>query len=116
LKKDSHLVTEDAIRPVGKPNSCYLCDAELGTEHKAGCVFRQRTIVIELKTRLLVSEPEHWDKEMIEFHFNESSYCLSNLIEELQALDESEGCICPFSEVIFIREATNADEQGYRQS
>jgi len=106
-------VVKDAIRPIGEPDKCYLCGASLGEQHKQGCVFRERTVIIEFKCNLLVSVPEDWDTEMVEFHFNESSYCRSNLIEKLQLLDERVNCICPFSEVAFIQEATKEDEAEY---
>lgn len=38
--------------------------------------------------------PEEWDNEMIEFHLNESSYCCSNLIREIEKYSEENGCIC----------------------
>jgi len=113
MNRNSYPVTEDAIRPVGEPDKCYLCGVSLGEQHKQGCVFRKRTIIIEFKCELLVSVPEDWDTQMVEFHFNESSYCKSNLIKVLQLLDERISCICPFSEVAFIREATKEDETDY---
>ena len=114
MKTSSHIVTKDATRPaIGYMNECYICGAVLGEEHKQGCVFRKRTIIIEVKINLLVSVPEDWDTEMVEFHFNESSYCSSNLIDELKSLRKRVNCICPFTEITFVREATEEDEEYY---
>jgi len=113
MKRDNFPVTQEAVRPVGEPDKCYLCGVPLEEQHKQGCVFRERTVIIELKCNLLVSVPEDWDAQMVEFHFNESSYCTSNLIGELQLLDKRTGCICPFSEVSFISEASREDEINY---
>lgn len=113
MRCDNFPVTQEAIRPIGEADKCYLCERSLGEEHKTGCVFRERTILVEFKCNLVVSVPEHWDFGMIDFHFNESSYCRSNLLEELQALDERATCLCRFSEVAFIREATEQDEIDY---
>jgi len=111
--RNSYPVTKDAIHPMGEPNMCFYCGAAIGEQHKPNCVMREKTIIIEFKCNLLVSVPEFWDKQLIEFSFNESSYCRSTLIEELQSLDERVNCICPFSEVAFIREATKEDETDY---
>ena len=102
---------------MGKQDECFYCGETLGNEHKRGCVLRERTIIIEFKCSLLVSVPEDWGTEMIEFFFNDSSYCSSNLIDELKKLDKHNNCICPFSEVNYLREANKEDEfeYGYRK-
>ena len=44
-----------------------------------------------------VEVPAHWDKRQIEFHRNDSSWCASNAIEELEALDGENHCICQYT-------------------
>lgn len=46
----------------------------------------------------LVHSDDCWDDDMIEFHLNESSWCYSNLISELEKYDEKNGCICGICE------------------
>ena len=48
--------------------------------------------------------PSDWDDDMIEFHLNESSWCCSNLISELEKYDEKNGCICSICEAKVIEE------------
>ena len=111
---NTHTVKEDATRPtIGYLDECYICHVPVGEEHKQGCVFRERSVIIEVKFNLLVFKPEDWDIDMIEFHYNESSHCKSNFIEELQQLEDRVNCLCPFGEVTFIREATEEDEEDY---
>ena len=38
--------------------------------------------------------PADWDDKQINFHINESSWCLSNIIDLLDDYDEKHGCIC----------------------
>ena len=40
-----------------------------------------------------VSVPADWDKDMVEFHRNESSWCAGSLVDELGDMD-SEPCLC----------------------
>lgn len=42
--------------------------------------------------------PSDWDNDMIEFYLNESSWCCSNLISELEKYDEKNDCICEICE------------------
>ena len=40
-----------------------------------------KTIAIRWTINLPMEFPEDWDKEMVEFHLNDSSWCCSNLIK-----------------------------------
>ena len=54
----------------------------------------RKTHNIEIKIILPMDFPNDWDKEMIDFHLNESSWCCNNLIELLQEYAEKNECIC----------------------
>lgn len=54
--------------------------------------------IIELTIKLPMDFPEDWDDDMIEFHLNESSWCMDNIIDELQKYSEANGCICNICE------------------
>lgn len=50
--------------------------------------------------------PQSWDKDSIESHRNESSYCQSSFVDELRDLDEtSDGCLCGTMHFEFLGEA-----------
>lgn len=54
--------------------------------------------IIEFTIRLPMDYPEDWDDDMIEFHLNESSWCMDNIIDELKKYSETYGCICGICE------------------
>lgn len=106
-------VDDDGVRPAGDPNFCFYCGMPKG-KHKDDCVCRQRTVVVEMTIRYVSEVPADWDVHMIEFHKNESSFCLGNDIEQLhQEKNARYGyCnICQRAEVKFIREATADDHE-----
>lgn len=58
----------------------------------------KQTKTIQWTINLPMDFPSDWDEDMIEFHLNESSWCCSNLINELKKYDEENGCICGICE------------------
>ena len=58
----------------------------------------RQTKTIQWTINLPMDFPSDWDDDMIEFHLNESSWCCSNLISELEKYDEKNGCICGICE------------------
>lgn len=115
IHPETHLVTkENGPRPAGRPDECFYCNAALGAEHRAECVLRRRTIVVETVVRYVVEEPEHWTAEDLHFHRNLSSSCASNVLREIaDAHDAMPDYVCPCGRVrtTFVREATEADER-----
>lgn len=53
---------------------------------------------IQWTINLPMDFPSDWDNDMIEFYLNESSWCCSNLISELEKYDEKNDCICEICE------------------
>lgn len=110
IRKD-WTVEDYGIRPAGPDDRCFYCDRPRGATHKPNCVIRSRTVVVRMQVDLVVAVPEGWDEQMINFHRNESSWCASNVIEELNELVErTGGCLCRFSEFTYLREADDNDE------
>lgn len=110
-KPETFKVTKDnGPRPAGKPNRCFYCHKPLGDEHSLKCVLRQRTVVLDFTIRTVISVPQSWTKEDIEFRYGQSTWCTSNLFE---ALDKYQGCLCSRTSSTFIAEATEQDEQIY---
>ena len=115
MKRSTWLVAEVDVKPNG---ACRYCGEPLGGEHKADCVCRQRTIIADFTFRVIRKVPEDWDESMINFHMNDSSWCLNNVIAELQAIidnmDEKNYCLCGVATGRYVREATSEDEELYQ--
>ena len=60
---------------------------------------------------MVVSVPENWTKEDIEYKYNYGTWCADNLINMLDR--EGKGCLCPYSKATYIREATEDDEEHW---
>lgn len=50
--------------------------------------------VVKIQIDLPVEFPEDWDDKLINFYLNESSWCMSNIIELLEQYDKEHGCLC----------------------
>lgn len=98
----------------GGAHKCFYCHAPVGQQHNAGCVQRTRTVVIRATVELLVEEPEDHDVSLIEFGYNEGSWCASNLVRLIEEQDARTGCICDLSTFEFVRDATPEDEKRYK--
>jgi len=55
---------------------------------------RYKTVTVRFTIDLPTLVPADWDNDLINFHFNESSWCSSNIIEMLEEYDEEVGCLC----------------------
>lgn len=100
-------ITDDGIRPKGEQEKCFYCDAQKG-EHAPDCVCVQRSVVMEVTVRYVAPEPRASTAEFIEEMRNEGSWCVSNAINHLAALDS---CLCTVASLRFVREATPKDHQ-----
>lgn len=54
----------------------------------------EKIVNIKWEINLPMSFPKEWNDRTIEFHLNDSSWCCSNLISELEKYDKENGCIC----------------------
>lgn len=88
------IVTAKATRPAGDDEHCFYCGRPIGAEHKSNCVLVYKKVKVKLVVEYEIEVPSRWNKSDIEFHRNDGSWCASNLIQELETLDESEGCLC----------------------
>ena len=112
--KGRWIVGDYSVRPAGDPNKCFYCQEKVGEEHKADCVIRSRTVVMDFTFRLTIDVPESWDAETCEFcKGGGSSYCSDNIIDNIEYAAEQCGCSCSFMTPRFIREATEEDEKRY---
>ena len=114
MKRTNWIVGEYGVRPAGKPNECFYCHAKVGEEHKEDCVIRCRTVNVDFTIHTVMCVPECWDENDINFKFNESSWCVSNLIKDIVRREEDfDKCPCFITEAKYIGEATEEDEDIY---
>lgn len=114
MKRANWPVEDYGIRPAGKPNECFYCHEPKGGTHKQNCVIRHRTVVVEVRMELVIDKPENWSPEDIEFFFNESSSCQSNIIDRLVELRDRLGCLCGLIDTTYLREAKPEDEEDQK--
>lgn len=73
-------------------------------------MMKNKSIVVRLTIDYVVSVPEEWDENMIEFHRNESSFCVGTDIRDLATLIElTDICGCSSSSVKYLRDTEQDD-------
>ncbi len=86
------------IRPAGKPDHCFYCNQKVGLDHLPNCVILHQTVRIRFIVELEVDEPSHWDKDAIEFKYNDGSWCADNfegmLGRHIHQLNSEGKCLC----------------------
>jgi len=121
---------DPGIRPAGRPDRCFYCNAHIGEPHGAECVTVVRLVEIRITAEVgdktftstwRVLEPCSFDADSINFMYNESTWCASNLLrdhvkpnvtwdqpgvwEVLQALyDSGESCLCSEISCEYVRD------------
>jgi hypothetical protein len=83
-------VTKAAMRPNSTKEECFFCRQPVGNMHKYECPLVERKATVRATIVYDITPPAHWDKDAILFHRHESSWCASNMIDEL----EKEECLC----------------------
>jgi len=57
-----------------------------------------KKFLVNFSIDLVVDLPSSWDKDLVNFHFNESSWCSDNFVdllqEEIDRLALDGGCLC----------------------
>ena len=130
MNRDNWKVGDEGIRPNGERDRCFYCSRRVGEQHALDCVIRNKTVVVEVTCKVAIPVPEDWGREMIDFHYNESTYCIDNLLKTLEAFVESlkrvaerdcgepkpDGmlfCLCDATSVSYVRDATDVDEAAW---
>lgn len=116
MKRTNWIAGPFSARPAGKPTECFYCGVQLGATHEVGCVIRQSTVIVKLEVEMILSVPEDWSADAVEFHSNESSSCANNLLRDLDAMGERLGCLCGHLKTTFVRDATVEDEAHFKMS
>jgi hypothetical protein len=108
-REDMPVVTPDdgGIRPAGAPDRCLYCRSRVGEKHKNDCITVVKKVRLRATVEYEVEVPHGWDKDAVEFRYNESTWCADNLVDELQAyVDEmrkgDRRCLCSSTEVEYL--------------
>jgi hypothetical protein len=88
----NYIVTEKAQRPARMDGSCFYCRQNIGDNHNDDCVLIHKKAIVEMKVRYEVSIPDFWTEGDVLFHRNESSWCSTNMLSEIDNL--AGDCIC----------------------
>ena len=89
------LVRECDMRPATPARECFYCKQDIGQPHLPKCVLIKKKVRMRAIIEYEVDMPNDWDKDQIEFHRNDGSWCADNFVEELIRIrdeNESEGC------------------------
>jgi hypothetical protein len=98
------LVTPNAKRPASEAEECFYCKQSVGLPHADNCVLVSKKVKLRLTIEYVAIVPAHWDKDQIEFHRNESSWCRGNDLDEIvKESKKTNGCICDYSEVDYLK-------------
>ena len=109
-RQDTWVVKPDDERPARPDGRCFYCCEPIGGRHKHDCVIPQKSVMIDFTIRLPILVPASWDKEQIEFCYNESSWCCDNLLNYISAWQDNTGnCLCGAVTAKYVSDA-NEDE------
>ena len=101
-----HIVTREAMRPASPDVACFYCHVPVGGTHRDDCVLIQKKVVVRLTVEYETQVPANWSEEMIDFNFNESSWCMNNAIHELARRFDDAHCMCGAAEIEYLRDAS----------
>ena len=90
----------------GTPDKCFYCKGLTGKAHDADCVCIHRPVKIRLSIDMIVAMPRSWNKENMEFQWNESSSCKDNILDQLDRYQSLGRCLCGMAEVEYVEEAS----------
>lgn len=88
-------LNDQGLRPVGKPDECFYCGIKIGQYHKPTCALITKIVkyMVDFANVRLGTfsrpEPIDWDRDMCEFHKNESSWCADSALDNL-VLDDND--------------------------
>lgn len=107
-------VTPKATRPAGSNVKCFYCGQYIHHFHRDDCILVCRDVTVRLtflhEDGIITTEftevlPASWNEDLIDFHYNGSSWCADNALDEIdqgvanriqECVDDGE-CICAYS-------------------
>ena len=99
------LQDDDGIRPAGGPAECFYCKQKVGTPHVSPCPCVTKRIECKYIFTIEIDIPEYWDMQDFESHRNNSSWCASNAISDLEKYQAERGmnCLCSNFEAEWVK-------------
>ncbi|MDO8414146.1 MAG: hypothetical protein Q7S51_10205 [Gallionellaceae bacterium] len=88
------IVTTKAQRPAEMNGKCFYCQQPIGDVHKSTCVLISKKVKVRMIVEYDIEVPAHWDKNKIESHRNDGTWCSNNALDELKNLSDEQGCLC----------------------
>lgn len=111
-RKDTWVVKPNDERPARPDGTCFYCGEPIGGRHKSDCVIPSKSVILDFTIRLPILVPISWDKDRIEFRYNDSSWCCDNLLDCISAWQEKTGrCLCGAMTTKFISDANSEEDE-----
>lgn len=92
------LVTKKDVAPAGKPDECFWCNQKIGHRHLWKCAAVTRKVLLKVTLKLEEDVPVSWDAKKINWRYNKSSWCGSNLerivSDNIEKLGRNGRCGC----------------------
>lgn len=88
------IATEGSARKGGAAGECFYCKAKHGTAHTDECVLVKRKVRLRFTIEYDADCPASWDAASIERFRNGSTFCMDNVLQDLDVLSTVEGCLC----------------------
>jgi hypothetical protein len=113
---------DHGIRPAGRQDSCFYCGKKIGEIHSKDCVIVTKRVLLSIKSydgditgTWETDEPHSFGPEMIEFRYNDRSWCANNILSEKDVVWDQvdaarqleaqamSGCLCGVLQLKFER-------------
>ena len=100
----TRLVTLENIAPKGSQDRCFHCNSLLDHEHLLDCVLLRKSIRLRVTIEYDTQVPEFWDKEAIEWFYNESTHCANNELGRIaDQYNYADDCLCQKAKFEYLR-------------
>lgn len=109
-------VNDDGIRPAGRPDRCFYCQQRVGMPHTRTCVVILKRIRVRYIFTVEIDVPHSWDKDTVEFHRNESSWCGDNALDDIDQFVPVGACLCPFMACEFVEVVDETPKRDLRET
>jgi hypothetical protein len=102
----SYIVTEQAQRPADPDGRCYYCKQPIGSSHLSTCVLMKKTVKVRMTIEYDTDVPACWNADDVQFWLNESSFCVNDVLDELQA-NNDQACLCGRTKLEFVQQISH---------
>ncbi len=108
MRYPGNIVTLSDTRPTagGVPSKCLYCKAAIEGPHNEECVVLHRPIKMRITIDLIVPQVRSWTPDQIENRINLGTYCIDNLMTDIERTIKVRGCLCGVAEVNVMGDVT----------